>query len=250
MNLAKNALKKLLAAAGYELRKRSQIGLDDMNDVRQILGGRPAKTILDVGANEGQTAIRYAGGFPEATIYSVEPFPEAFAKLEANTRHLANVKLFNLAMGDAEEKRQLYVNQFSATNSLLEVAPEVKDPNTRQLMQPISQISIRVQKLDSFCHDAKIEFIELLKMDVQGFELEVLRGGESLLRRKRVAFIYSEVSFESLYVGQATFADLYARLTEQGFELVDLYGQTRSSSHSIRWCDMLFVNPEALQRSS
>lgn len=250
MNPAKSAVKRLLAVVGYELRKSSQIGLDDINDVRQILGNPPAKTIIDVGGHEGQTATRYAEGFPDATIYSLEPFSESFAKLQANTRQFSNVKPFNLAMGNAEETRQLNVNQFSATNSLLAAVPEVKDLHTRQLMQSVRQVTIRVQKLDSFCQQAGIEFIDLLKMDVQGFEMEVLGGGESLLRRKRVALIYSEVTFESLYVEQTTFAELHARLTEQGFELVDLYGQTRSPSKSIRWCDMLFVNPEALRTRS
>jgi FkbM family methyltransferase len=234
MNQAKNALKKLLAAAGYELRKRSQIGLDDINDVRQILGNPPAKTIIDVGGHEGQTATRYAEGFPEATIYSLEPFSESFAKLEANTRQFSNVKPFNLAMGNAEETRLLNVNQFSATNSLLAAVHEVKEPHTRQLMQSVRQVTIRVQKLDSFCQQADIEF-------------EVLDGGESLLRRRRVALIYSEITFESLYVGQATFAGLHAHLVERGFELVDLYGQTRGPTKSIRWCDMLFVNSDALR---
>jgi hypothetical protein len=84
-------------------------------------------------------------------------------------------------------------------------------------------------------------------MDVQGFEMEVLGGGESLLRRGRVALIYSEITLESLYVGQATFAGLHAHLAERGFELVDLYGQARGPMKSIRWCDMLFVNPDALR---
>lgn len=242
----KNAVKRLLATAGYALRKTSQIGLDDITDIRNILGISPAKTIVDVGAHEGQTAARYAQGFPAAAIYSLEPFADSFARLQLNTRHLSAVKAFPWALGDADEQRELNVNQFSATNSLLKAAV-VTDPEVNRFLQPLRQVTIEMRRLDSFCRDQGIEFIDLLKLDVQGFEMDVLRGGSRLLQSRRIALIYSEVTFESFYLGQTTFGELHPFLTEQGFELVDLYGQTRSAASGIRWCDMLFVNPEALR---
>jgi len=113
------------------------------------------------------------------------------------------------------------------------------------LMTPVEQIPIQVETLDAYCRDTKVEYVDLLKMDVQGFELRVLHGATEFLAGRKIGVIYTEVLFEPLYEGQPPWPELYSVLTHHGFQLIGLYAPTRSSRHAIRWCDILFLNPEA-----
>lgn len=181
MNPLKSLLKSALCLCGYELRKTSQFGLDAIRDMRQILGVAGKQTIFDVGAHEGETAVPYAENFPGATIHSFEPFPRAFGRLQSDVSRFANVKPVNLALGDKLEERLLHVNRSSPTNSILTASPQVGDGATLQLMTPVEQIPVQVVTLDAYCRDQNVSFIDLLKMDVQGYELHVLRGARRLL---------------------------------------------------------------------
>jgi hypothetical protein len=82
--------------------------------------------------------------------------------------------------------------------------------------------------------------IDLLKIDVQGFEGAVVAGGGGFLRRANVRAILAEAQFQPVYEGQAAFADLFRSLSERGFRLVDLYNKNRSAAGGLLWCDLLF----------
>jgi FkbM family methyltransferase len=248
--MMKTLIKRALAWCGYDLRKTSQVGLDALNDVQRILGAHAPQTILDVGAHHGETAVDLARKFPRAAIHSFEPCPATFAELKANVGRFPNVTPVNLALGDQSGRQTLHVNQFSATNSLLAASAQIADPVTRDLLACREEVAIAVTTLDAYCEAKGIAFVDLLKMDVQGFELHVLRGAERFLAAKKVLMIFTEASFEALYEGQAAFTELYARLAAQGFQLVDLYGHTRNARQGIRWCDLLFVNPSALAHAA
>ena len=242
----KKLIQWTLRWCGYELRKTSTVGLEVFNDVQGILGARTVQTLFDVGAHLGETAVEWAAKYPQAVIHSFEPCGASFEQLQANVRRFPKVKPVNLALGDRIGCQNLHVNAFSATNSLLAAAPQIGDPTTKDLLACTGEVSIQVSTVDAYCQENGIEFLDVLKMDVQGFELQVLRGAERFLKEQRIAFIFTEVSFEALYQGQAAFPELYARVSEQGFQLVDLYGHVRNAHHGIRWCDLLFVNPATL----
>jgi FkbM family methyltransferase len=248
MNPIKNVLRTLLNTCGYDVRKTSHLGLDPLNDIEQILGRSP-RVVFDVGAHLGETAVLYAKKFPRATIHSFEPSPKTFAELQAVLKPYPNVRAVNVALGDAKGNRTLHMNQSSGTDSLLSSAGQLSDAAMAQLTKTIVEVPVAVRTLDEYCQANDIAFIDLLKMDVQGFELEVLQGARDLLAEQRIALIYSEVSFERFYEEQPFFQDVYVRLIEQGFQLVDLYGHARSAFQALRWCDALFVHPAALKKS-
>lgn len=247
MNPIKSVLKRLLNVCGYDIRKTNHLGLDPLNDIQQILGRSPCM-IVDLGAHLGETAVAYAEKFPHATIHSFEPSPRTFAALKANLQAYSNVRPVNMAMGDTGGTGRLHLNESSATNSLLSSAAQVSDASISQMTKTVDEVSVTVQTLDGYCRANDIQFIDLLKMDVQGFELHVLQGARRLLVEQQIALIYTEVSFEPFYEGQPFFQDVYARLINHGFQLVDLYGHTRSPCRALRWCDALFVHPATLKK--
>ena len=92
-----------------------------------------------------------------------------------------------------------------------------------------------MKKLDSIVHQP----IDFLKIDVQGYELEVLKGSaRSLLD---VAVIYIEVSFVELYKQQPLFFDIHAFLTKFGFKLFNLYELSSSTTGRLLWCDAVYI---------
>ena len=86
-------------------------------------------------------------------------------------------------------------------------------------------------------------FIDLLKMDTQGYELHVLAGAEQTIRANNIAVVYSEVLFVPLYKGQAYFPEVYEHLVSRGFGLVNFYDTHYNDDGYLSWCDALFVHP-------
>jgi hypothetical protein len=88
----------------------------------------------------------------------------------------------------------------------------------------------------------KIDHIDILKSDTQGFDLEVLKGAQGVIGHGRVHLILIEINFAALYCGQPRFDEIYAWLSDRGFRLVSFYNACYMN-HRIGWCDALFVNP-------
>jgi FkbM family methyltransferase len=241
-------LHKFARFRGYDLLPRDRFGADLAQDFRRMYGARPVEMIFDVGANEGQTAVELARAFPRATVHSFEPFNRAFDALRRATLPFQNVKPVNLALGDAASSRTLFVNKSSPTTSLLPMSAEAAAFVPGIEMAATGTAEIQVATLDDYCAREQIGFIDLLKMDVQGYEQRVLRGGHGMLSQQKVASVFTEVLFAPLYDGQAYFQDLYADLWKCGFRLVQLYNPALNEQQFLSWCDALFIHPEALAR--
>ena len=227
----------------YDISPRIEMGEDYLADVRYILGGR-AKIIFDVGANHGQTMLAMAATFPHAEIYSFEPDPEAFLRLAASASRFDLVHTHNVALGSQTGEAKLYRFAMDMTNSLLPKAPGTEqflaDPH---YMEEVGATQVNVDTIDRFCAEHTIKTIDLLKIDAQGFDLEVLKGARGLLDTSAIALVYTEVCFVPLYEGQSLFPDIYNFLYERGYRLVALYDSGRRLTHCYHPAgDVMFVH--------
>lgn len=245
----KRLIRYLLRRRGFEIVRTKRFGANPWQDVNTLFEGLPLKVVFDVGANTGQTSVEFQHRFTAATIHSFEPFPAAFEKLSRATAGCARIKPVQSALGEATGQSVLYLNAESATNSLLPNAPEADCYQPKGFAEARGTTQINISTLDAYCQQESIPFIELLKMDTQGYELNVLKGGERMLAGGNVAAIFSEVLFAPIYEGQTCFHDLYAHLWSRGFRLVSLYGVALNHQKFSSWCDALFVHPEVLQRN-
>jgi FkbM family methyltransferase len=239
-------LRRILHRYGYDFQRvgTRQLGRDHMADIRLLCGGR-VQTIFDVGANIGQAAMGFADEFREATIYSFEPFPEAFSQLVANVSQWGRVHPQNLALGEKHTKETLHVNQGSELNSFLVSAPEATDYISADHMKPRGECHVSVATLDQFCVEQRISQIDLLKIDTQGFELHVLKGAERMLSTGAVRVVFLEVNFVPLYQSQPDFGELNDHLHSRDFHFVGFYDATFSEAGYLKWADALFVRPRA-----
>lgn len=172
-------------------------------------------TIIDVGANTGQFAKEIKHIFPNASIFCIEPIPDVYKQLKDNLKKEKQAVSFNLGLAQKDGEMEFYENAFSQSSSVLKpdghekYFPETKD---------YKKITVKTITADKLFEDINLVPPILYKIDVQGFELQVLKGSEELL--KKCDYIKIELSFVKLYENQALFNDVYQFLISRGFKLV------------------------------
>jgi FkbM family methyltransferase len=160
--------------------------------------------IFDVGANTGQSAKFFRKIFKDSKIYSFEPNPLIFKKLNASRS--SNTFCFDFAIGNINAKSDFFVSKFSETSSL--ITPTVNSSwfllKQKILGLDISEnmykLEVEVKTLDFIVKNLEINDIFLLKIDVEGSELEVLQGAKDLLSLRKIQYIQFEELRNGLYL--------------------------------------------------
>lgn len=181
-------------------------------------------TIIDVGANEGQSTLTFRLAFPQSTIYAFEPLPECFAKLKDNLAEYSNVVLHNLALGDKSGEILFEQNEYSASSSALNMSEKHVEnfPYTKNK----KQVSVQTKTLDEvFVGKTDLGNV-LMKIDVQGYEKHVILGGIQTLCNTQLLIV--ETSFETLYNGQPLFGEIYETVCALGFVYAGSFDQLNS----------------------
>jgi len=140
------------------------------------------------------------------------------------------------AIGPEAGDATIHVSAADDSSSLLPISAiqERLYPGTGE----VGTETIKVGRLSDFVSAEEIESPALLKLDVQGFELEALRGCEDLL--DRFAYVYAECSFVELYSGQALAHDVIEWLRERGFRLIGVYHMSYDRNGRAVQGDFLF----------
>lgn len=218
--------------------KKVMVDLDMYEFLSQPwMGERDIRTVLDVGANEGQFAAAALLAFPNAQVYSFEPIEECFSKLARQFERIPNFRAFKTAVGDLNGELEFHHNNFSPSSSFLPIAAtHVRNfPYTAEA----KTIRVKVARLDDLLSQIHTEGNILLKVDVQGYEDKVLAGATETL--KSVNAIIVETSFTELYHGQSLFEDIYSFLTNYGFKYKGAVGQLKTARDGILQQDALFI---------
>ncbi len=182
------------------------------------------KTFIDIGANTGQFARTINSVFPQAQIYSFEPIPECFKQLKATMHDVKNFTAFNLGLGDKSGEIQMEISEYSQSSSFLKMTNLHKQdfPHTKNS----KSVGVKLERLDSIAENILLDEPILIKIDTQGYEDQVLLGGEKTVKRAKAVII--ESSFVELYEGQALFNDIYSKLVSWGFSYSGALGQLYS----------------------
>jgi FkbM family methyltransferase len=215
---SKKLLKICLNLFGLELRKFPKWEINKYVWLKEL----NIKSILDIGANAGQFALEINKFLPDAMIYSFEPLRNEYNKLIKNTIKIKKFKSFNIALGDTNGKTIIYSHNFSPASSLLKIS-DISMAAYPYIGKSNKEV-IEIQKLDDFIlHSSNyLEPEILIKIDVQGYEDRVIRGGENIFKLAKV--IISEISFHELYEGQQCFDGVYNQLINLGFSLKGIVG--------------------------
>lgn len=175
--------------------------------------------VLDVGANSGQYAQELRSIGYKERIISFEPLSSAYAQLVNNRKLDALWKVFNLALGDRDEKAIINIAGNSYSSSILKMLPA--HLKSAPASGYIGQEQIEIAKLDSIFDSLHLEGNNIyLKIDTQGFEENVLRGAENSLQF--INTIHLEMSLTPLYHGELLFPEMYALLCGKGYQMVSV----------------------------
>ena len=191
--------------------------------------------VVDVGANKGQFTLLALELFPKARIVAFEPLRDAGARFARAVGAEPRVRLVAAALGLAAGEADMHVSGRDDCSSLLDIA------GLEELVPEAAMVGtekVRVGRLQDFIAVEELAGPALLKIDVQGFELQVLQGCGDWLQR--FAWVYVEVSFRELYAGQALADSVARHLLEAGFAFSAVYNLSCDDHGKPLQADILF----------
>jgi FkbM family methyltransferase len=182
----------------------------------KLMASRGVTVLLDVGANIGQYALRTRNAGYRGRIVSFEPMRAAFAELSARAAADPAWECRRHALGSSAAESEIHISRNSYSSSLLEI--EDRHLRTAPESAYVGTESISVLPLDSIWDEVVGSSDRtFLKLDVQGFELEALRGAERSL--PALVGVQCELSLVPLYAGGPTQREVMEHLDAAGFRL-------------------------------
>lgn len=192
-------------------------------------------TVIDVGANAGQFTRAALGAWPHASVVAFEPLPEAASALAATIGTVGKVELHRCALGATDGTTTFFPHRHSLSSSVLRVASGAGD---LPWAEELPGRSVDLRRLDTVLAGRTLARPALLKLDVQGFELEVVNGAAETLGQ--VDAILVETAFVPGYEGQPTFAAVDRVLWELGWSLARPLDVRRERDGRIVEADCLY----------
>jgi FkbM family methyltransferase len=213
------------------------IGISYPYDIKRFMKNHSCNVIFDVGANIGQTTCFLSPYFPKAQILAFEPVKSTFDILTKNISDLHHAKALNYALGSSHKEMTIRVRSNSELNTL---TPN----NIGRDSDSDTFDAIQVTTIDQICQLQDIHKIDLLKMDVQGYEIETLKGAQNLLDNNLIKFVYSEVGFDPSDTECQSFNEINTYLNQYDFKLSGFYEIFRwgESKKYSGFCNALFVH--------
>ena len=215
---------------------------------KKLLSKNP--TIIDVGANKGQTIFFFKKIFSKLKIFAFEP-SETYKFLEKKYQNDKNIKLSNVAIDKKKGKKKFYYHKFKSYNTsglsgFYKINKESKDhirlrsSERNKILREINfSYPVNCMSLDDI-FKRKIN-IDLLKIDTQGNELNVLKGSKKLL--KNIKFIRLELMLYDYYENSYSISDIELFLKKFNFKIFNILEvQQNPVNLKTDWIEVLFYN--------
>ncbi|MBX3351428.1 MAG: FkbM family methyltransferase [Phycisphaeraceae bacterium] len=202
-------------------------------------------TLLDIGANEGAVARRMLDVFPNATVHAFEPAPDMFTRLAERAERTPGLVPHPLAVGDRNGQAMMHITRNHLLSSLLPASAEGFSAYG-QWVERVRTVPVRCVRLDDWAIEAGVARVDALKIDVQGLELDVLRGATRLLG-EGTTWIFSEAQLIPEYDGAASFSQIDLFLNSLGYSLHQMHEiYHKGPDQRSTACDALWVRRDAL----
>ena len=192
--------------------------------------------IIDIGSHKGEFIELFKKHRKLNHVVMVEPIPGLAKKLEE--KYGSQYSIINSVISDNEDSKEFYSNEFTETSSLLEFNLSKDISNINTTLQ--NKITVDSKTLDGLVSSMKFTHIDLVKIDVQGAEHLVLKGGIKAL--KITEYLIVELSLHPVYKDSHSFEKICKQLKEIGFVLTEIETVYRSNNDEILQLDGLFKN--------
>lgn len=215
----KHKLRKILRNAGYDVCRFTP---SDHPIARKKLIFESCKidTVFDIGANSGQFAqqLRNEVGYSNR-IFSFEPLSSAFELLKANAINDSGWNVFNYALGDTEEKKEINIARNLLSTSFLDMLPShlQSAPESKYIGKELVDIKTLDSLFNDLCRPTNNVY---MKIDTQGFESKIIKGAEKSL--EQIGIVQMEMSLVPLYEGEILFNEMCMLMTERNYCLIGM----------------------------
>ena len=236
----KSTLKSIFRLLGFDIIRIENSPKQTLCGLRSI----PIQTVIDVGANTGQFARQISQIFPHASLYCFEPLPDPFKALEKwALEQYGRVKVFNVAIGESEGTVEMFFHTEHSSSSSLLVSTAVTK-KYYPLTEKQTTLSVKLTTLDialsSVIRLMKPEI--LVKLDVQGYEDRVIRGGLKTLNLAAACVL--EINVDNLYCGQTDFKEVVMLLDQMGFYYAGNLEQVYANDGHTIYFDAVFIKQD------
>ena len=179
---------------------------------------------IDVGAHEGETSNLFSKYLNIKKIYCFEPSSINYKKLKKKILKKENIFLFNVGLGERDGEEDFNQLEESSSSTLVELNEKSKYFIKKKKILNLFikkdfknfYQTVNIMKLKNFMHNNSIEYIDILKIDTEGYEMKVIRGAEEKI--KNIDYIYFEHHFDDMLKKDYTLSDIHNYLVKNGFE--------------------------------
>jgi FkbM family methyltransferase len=190
-----------------------EISLDELSG---LLHEKP--TIIEAGASRGMDTVKFAAAWPEGRIFAFEPVNHTYEQLVHATEGYSNVTTIHAALGDRAGSATINVSSRSGNKDASD-ASSLLDPHEAFAKTHNLQFSekqpVELKTLPGFCREIGLKHIDLMWLDMQGFELKMLQAAGEFL--KNVDRIYMEVYSIATYAGAPLYKEVRRSMALLGF---------------------------------
>ena len=205
--------------------------------------------ILDVGAHRGESLRSFDKNATKSYVYiGMEPNPDAYVDFikvaEEIKSGLSEVHCLASAVGNKDGKVKFLKTNQSAVGGLLSPIQGLAErvPTGDHLIQ--EEFEVDLVTVDTLANRFNLDSIDVLKIDTEGYDLEVLKGADSLLEAKIPKVIITEVFFVPYRENQAYFWDIALFLENKGYHFVNLFDTRNTTQGRLYTGNGLWVSPE------
>lgn len=236
----KQRINNFLRSFGFQLTQYPDL---DLRRRAKIIQGLNTDLILDVGANSGQyaTLMRQLGYANQ--IISFEPLHTVFTTLQTKTEKDSKWDAHNFALGEKNYTTHINVSKNTFSSSILDISSKHVEAAPDSVV--IEKEEIEVKTLNDFFPTLQSKYKNsFLKLDVQGFEKNVLEGASNVLHLMKG--VQLELSLSPLYQNETGFAEMLTYMNVKGFELVSLENSLVDDATAfLLQADGIFINKHA-----
>lgn len=204
-----------------------------------IKGIKTPETIIDIGSNKGQFILLIEKIYPNKNIYSFEPIKEMIDKQKKFFAYKNNIIFHNVALGSSTTLKEFLITARMDSSSFLKI---VSDKNKSKNYDIVENRNIQINTLDDLLINEKISHPVLIKIDVQGYELEVLRGANNLL--KKTDYLLLEVSKNEMYQNQPIEKVIVEYLKNLNFDILKSNNWSKIQNTNFYQRDIIFYKKQ------
>jgi len=156
----------------------NQIIVNDEYDLHKFL--KEDFVVFDIGANIGVFTCFAANVVKKVKVFAFEPVSMVFDILKKNTESYRNIEIFQLSLGSREETKEILIRTWNPGYSTIKDSAVQRPKESFDIKE-----NIKISKLDNIVNKLNLEKINFIKIDVEGYEVEVLRGGIETIKKFR-----------------------------------------------------------------